>query len=213
QAARALPGWRFRPTGPPLRRSAPAGPPATRRSPVRSAKVPSHRQLEDQRDVVRRPLPAAARFEHPGGGDLRQKCWSAPHMIEAAAAIAGCPILGAVAPPGEVALRSRDELAAKVDPLMRCLEARQCLDFDRRMADDVKQRLVVPDVAFQGRDVEVADDQSRLSQLFRPAGHSLDEVELLAELWVLLAVGNIASSRDVNIFQSDPARPASADTG
>ena len=33
----------------------------------------SHRQLDDQRDMVRRPLPAAARLQHAVRGDLRGK--------------------------------------------------------------------------------------------------------------------------------------------
>ena len=79
------------------------------------------------------------------------------------------------------------------------------------MADDVEQRLVVPHVAFQRRDVEVADDQSRLSQLFRPARHPLDEVELLAELGVERAVGNVAAGGDIDILEPDAAVEPGAD--
>ena len=132
-------------------------------------------------------------------------------MIEAAAAIAGRPILGAVAPPGEISFRRRDELASQVNPFMSPLKPGQSVDFDRRMTDDVKQRLVVPDVAFQRRDVEIADDQSRLSQLFRPSRHSLDEVELLAELGILSAVRNVASGWNIDIFKPNAARQAGAD--
>ena len=50
----------------------PSGP-AARRSRARSAGRRSHLQLEDQRDMVRRPFPAAARLQHAMRGGLRRK--------------------------------------------------------------------------------------------------------------------------------------------
>jgi hypothetical protein len=41
--------------------------------------------------------------------------------------------------------------------------------------------------------------------LLRPAGHPLDEVELLAEFRVLLAIRNVAARRDIDVFDSDAA--------
>ena len=54
-------------------------------------------------------------------------------------------------------------MAADVDPVVRLLQPAQRRDLDRRVADDVEQRLVAPHVAFERRDVEVADDESRLA--------------------------------------------------
>ena len=59
-------------------------------------------------------------------------------MIETAPAVARRPVLGAIAPPGEVALRRGNELAAEVDPAMRRLQPGERLDFNRRMADHVE---------------------------------------------------------------------------
>ncbi len=144
-------------------------------------------------------------------GGLRRKAGRGPHMVEPAAAIARRPVLGAIAPPGEIAVRRGDERAAKIDPVMRRLQPAERLDLDRRMADDVEQCLVAPHVAFQRRDVEIADDQSRLSQLFRPARHALDEVQFLAEFRIDGAVGNVAARRDIDIFQPDAAIEPGAD--
>ena len=85
-----------------------------------------------------------------------------PHMVEPAAAVVARPIGRTVAPPGEAALGRGHEPAADVDPAVRLLQPGQRLDLDRRMADDLEQGLVAPHVAFERRDVEVADDDRRL---------------------------------------------------
>src|SRR3546814_17274863 len=64
---------------------------------------------------------------------------------------------------------------------------------DGRVADDIDELLVAPDVAFQRRDVEVADQDGGPVALLGPARHTLDEVELLAELGIERAVGNVSS--------------------
>ena len=69
------------------------------------------------------------------------------------------------------------------------------------MADHLDQRLVIVNVALQRRDVEIADQQRRAVKRVRPAGHPLQKVQLLAELGIGLAVGNVAAGRDVDIFQ------------
>ena len=79
------------------------------------------------------------------------------------------------------------------------------------MADHVEQRLVAPDIALQRRDVEVADDQGRLGKPFRPARHALDEIQLLPELRIDLAIGNIAAGGHIDILDPDPAVEPDAD--
>ena len=132
-------------------------------------------------------------------------------MVEPAAAVVLGPVGRAIAPPGEAALGGGHEAAADIDPAMRLLQRRQRFDFDRGVTDDTQQRLVAPDVAFQRRDIEVADDDGWLAKAVRPAGHAADEVELLAELGVLLAVGNVAPGRHIDIFDPDSAFEPRAD--
>src|SRR4051812_6295112 len=125
--------------------------------------------------------PRTARLAHPVRG--RELCdrRAGPRMIEPAAAIVGGPIGRAVAPPGVEPLRRRIEMPAEIDPVMARLQAPERRDLDRRMADDVEQLLVAPDIAFERGDVEIAYDQGRLGQIFGPARHPLDEIELLPE--------------------------------
>ena len=94
---------------------------------------------------------------------------------------------------------------------MGLLEAIERRDFDRGVADDVDQRLVAPHVAFERGDVEVADHQSRLAQLFGPAGHPFDEVELLPELGIDGAVGDVAAGWHVDVLDPHSALEANAD--
>src|SRR5206468_3306934 len=107
--------------------------------------------------MVGRALPASAWLENGMGDEMGSERGRSPHMIEPAAAVVLRPVGRAVAPPGEISLGCRDELAADVDPLVRRLEAGKRLDLDGGMADDLEQRLVAPDVAFERRDVQVAD--------------------------------------------------------
>src|SRR4051812_10361028 len=97
------------------------------------------------------------------------------------------------------------EMAAEIDPAIALLKAGQRLDLDRRVADDVEQLLMAPHIAFERRDIEVADHDRRAFALLGPAGHPLDEIQLLAELWIDVAIRNIAAGRDVDIFEPDAA--------
>src|SRR4029079_3517155 len=108
------------------------------------------------------PLPISARFEHRMALQMSGELRRGPHMVEPAPAVVLRPVRRAIAPPGEAALRRGHEAAADVDPVVRLLEPGKCLDLDGRMADDVQQRLVAPDVALERRDVEVAEDDRRL---------------------------------------------------
>ncbi len=132
-------------------------------------------------------------------------------MVEPPAAITQRPIGRAVAPPGEITLGRRDEAAPQIDPVVRRAQPFERRHLDLCMADHVEQGLVAPHVAFERRNVEIADDQSRLSQLFRPACHPLDEVELLPELGVERAVGDVAACGYIDIFQPDAAIEPRAD--
>ena len=63
---------------------------------------------------------------------------------------------------------------------------------------------MVPHVAFERGDVEVADDQRRPVDRIGPAGHPVEEIEFLAELCVLLAVGFVAARRDIDVLDDHP---------
>ncbi len=67
---------------------------------------------------------------------------------------------------------------------------------------------MVVDVAFERGDVEVADEQRRAVDRLGPAGHSREEVELLAEFGIDLAVGNVAARRDVDVLDHQPCAGA-----
>ena len=70
----------------------------------------------------RTAVPSRGTARAPGARWPGRELGRGPHMVEPAAAVARRPVLGAIAPPGEVALRARDELAAEIDPVMRRLQ-------------------------------------------------------------------------------------------
>ncbi|PAV72981.1 hypothetical protein WR25_16638 [Diploscapter pachys] len=99
----------------------------------------------------------------------------------------------------------------QVDPIVRGLEAIERLDLNGGVADDLQQRLVAPHVAGQRRDVEIAGQDGRHVERFRPARHPFDEVELLAEFGVYVAIGNVTAGGDVDVFQPDAVGQADTD--
>src|SRR4051794_33740236 len=161
--------------------------------------------------MVRRPLPIAAGLEHLMRLEVAVELRRCPHMVEAAPAVILRPIRRPVAPPCEAALGRGHEPAANIDPVVRLLQPGQRVDLDRGVTNDLKKRLVAPDVAFQWSDVEVADDNRWLVEAFRPAGHAFDEIELLAELRIDGAVGRVATRGHVDVLEPDAAIEADPD--
>lgn len=94
---------------------------------------------------------------------------------------------------------------------MCALQFRQRFNFDRSMADDVEQSLMTPDIASERSDIEIADNDRWFAKAFRPAGHPLKEIELLAEFRIQYPVGNVAPGRDVYILQTDAGFQSNAD--
>src|SRR3546814_5906046 len=127
--------------------------------------------------------------------------WARPHVIQAAAPVGHGPVAGAIAPPCVKALRRGHEFAAQVDPIIGRLQARQQLAFYGRVADDVQKLLMAPYIAFQRRDIEVADQNGGLVELRGPSDHSLQEIDLLPEFGILSPVRNLATRRNINVFK------------
>src|SRR3546814_12192102 len=117
-----------------------------------SSDVCSSDLLGDERDVVRWLLPASRRAVDTvrlgGARDLR----AGPDVIQPTPAIRRLPVARTIAPPGEKLFGGGNELATKVYPVVALAQRGQQVDFHRGVADDIEQRLVIPDVAFQRRD-------------------------------------------------------------
>src|ERR1700735_381963 len=105
---------------------------------VRTAQPPSSPQPHDYRHMVRRLLPTTHRPQDLIAGKARHQIRGHPDMVEAAAAVARLPILGAIAPPGIKLLLRRDEAAHGIDEFGRGLELGVAFDLDRRVADHVE---------------------------------------------------------------------------
>ncbi len=84
---------------------------------------------------------------------------------------------------------------------MGLLETVQSFHFNRCVTDYFEQLLMAPDIAFQRSDVEITNDHGWTIDGLRPACHPLQKIELLAELCILLAVGNVSACRDIDILQ------------
>ena len=134
-----------------------------------------------------------------------------PDMVEPAALVRYRPVARAIAPPGVEPLRRRIELPADIDPAMRVLQRLQPLDLDRGVADGVDQLLVAPHVRFERGDVEIAQDDRAPVQPARPLRHAFEEIELLAEFGVEIAVGNLAAGGHIDIFQPHRAAQGPGD--
>ncbi len=96
----------------------------------------------------------------------------------------GFPVLRAITPPGVELLLVRHAVAHQSRPSRRPCASPRVLGLDRRVADDVEQLLVRPDVVLQRRDVEVADQHraGRIVGFGAYRVHLGDEIELVLEL-------------------------------
>src|SRR5579863_8159787 len=99
-------------------------------------------------------------------------------------------------------------MAQRVAPAPRGLSAGEFLDLDRRMTDHVDERLVTPDVVLQRRDVEIAD-QNRARLEFRlalePGAHFVNEIELVGEFRIGLAIRLVAAGGHIQTVDLDAA--------
>src|SRR3546814_16303109 len=84
-----------------------------------------------------------------------------------------------------------------------CSSDLQQFTFYGRVADDVQKLLMAPYIAFQRRDIEVADQNGGLVELRGPSDHSLQEIDLLPEFGILSPVRNLATRRNINVFKTN----------
>lgn len=130
-----------------------------------------------------------------------------PDMVEPAAAVRGRPVPVAIRPPRVELLFGRDEMAHGVVPALR----RPCLKpchFHRRMANDIEQLLMAPDVLLQRRDIEVAHENSSPGRVFGEMCRRLGQkIELMGEFLIRGAVGDIAAGGYIEIMDGQRAVP------
>ena len=81
-------------------------------------------------------------------------------MIEPSSLVGGGPIGRSVAPPGVELLLDGNTPPHRIDPGSRLLDPPELFDFDRRMADDRQECLVIPNVGLQRRNIQIADQNS-----------------------------------------------------
>src|SRR3546814_19633924 len=62
---------------------------------------------------------------------------------------------------------------------------------------------MAPYIAFQRRDIEVADQNGGLVELRGPSDHSLQEIDPLPEFGILSPVRNLATRRNINVFKTN----------
>ena len=124
-------------------------------------------------------------------------------MVEPAALVAARPFAVAVAPPGIELFVFGDDGADRIDPSMGSAPGFERLDFDRRVADDLQQLLVRPDIVFMRRDVEIADHDvpTLFGQLRRPVGRFFQKIHFVGELVVHLGVRLVATGGHIEIMQ------------
>jgi hypothetical protein len=90
--------------------------------------------------------------------------------------------------------------AGDVDPAAGRLRRAERRDLDRRVRDDLQERLVVPDVVLARGDVEIADEDRPLGARVRePAAQLVHEIELVAELRIGARIGQVAAGGHVEI--------------
>ena len=77
--------------------------------------------------------------------------------------------------------------------------AAEFLAFDRRMRHHAQHLLVAPDVVFERRDIEIADQDGALGRRRpqrRGVAHLVEEGKLVGEFRIDRRIGNVAAGRE-----------------
>ena len=115
------------------------------------------------------------------------------------------PVLRAIAPPGEAALGRRDELRPISTQSCACLQPSQASTSTGVWLTTSSNALWLQTSHSSGATLKSPTMIVGSLSAFRPARHALDEVELLAELGLTVAVGDVAAGGNVDIFEPDAA--------
>ena len=124
-------------------------------------------------------------------------------MIEPSSLVGSGPIGRPVAPPSVQLFLDRNAPPHRIDPGSRLLHLPD-LSTSPAMAHDPEQRLLVPNVCLQRRDIEIADENGTAGgEMFRahPGGHLVKEGELVREFRIDFRVGFVAARRNIEIMQ------------
>mmetsp|Transcript_124 Transcript_124/g.387 ORF Transcript_124/g.387 Transcript_124/m.387 type:complete len:248 (+) Transcript_124:399-1142(+) len=125
-----------------------------------------------------------------------------PDMIQPTPLVRCTPILGPVGPPG-IEQPIGNIRTRHVHPATGLLRSGQMLHLDRRVAHDLQQLLVAPDVILAGGNVQVAHQDRPLGWFGqKPVAHVCEVIQLLAKLLVFLAVRHIPACGDVKVVDS-----------
>ena len=166
----------------------------------------------NHRHMVGRLRPAARFAQDFDAATARRDVGRRPDMVKPAAAVGRSPIAGAIAPPGIELLVGGNMFAHDVDPVAGALDAAQAFSLDRRVADHLEQLAVRPNVVFERRDIEIADDDAIAAARHRAIGEPVfefvDELQLVGEFLVDRGVGFIAAGRHIEIVNDDRCRAA-----
>src|SRR6202040_472528 len=91
-------------------------------------------EIHDDGNMVGGLVPTARLAQDPRILDIRRQARRYPDVIQPPAPVGGIPIGGAIAPPAVEALAGRNDLAHRINPFGRGLQAPQLLHLDGRMA-------------------------------------------------------------------------------
>ena len=83
-------------------------------------------------------------------------------------------------------------MTTEIGPVARCLKPPERGDFDGRVADDIQQFAVAPDIAFKRRDVEITNDDRRVGQKLDFVERMTRWSETLADPTIIVGDFNIA---------------------
>src|SRR5690348_11465524 len=112
-------------------------------------------------------------------------------MIKATAAIGFAPVVRTIAPPSVEFLWLRRKHAHGVDPISGAARGREFLALYRRVRHDLDHLLVAPDIVFERRHVEIADEDGAFRSIRPQSGmraHFLEKRKLVLEFRIDVGV-------------------------
>ena len=172
------------------------------RAPARLAKGAEVKAGKD-RNMVRGLLPPAQLAQDTAAVGGVRYVGRGPDMVQPAALVGGVPVRAAIGPPA-VKRPHGNVLPGHIDPAARGLRGPKMLHLHRRMADDLQQRLVVPDIILARGDVQIAHQNGAVGPVpAKEIAHLGQEIELLAKLLVFVPVGNIAARRHIDVVNGN----------